>query len=328
MGTGILSIALPIAVVIAAPFFRNVFDMRREKNYREMVGSVFWGVVPFGVICVIWAASGDSPVRAQNMVLGLVGAAIGASGMIWVGYFVRDMSSKTDPPGPSSSGPASTQMGAVNNEGIVTQGQFGNNTIINPASPNYSGTLTPKATLLFSPNKDEASYIPKLQFGTSNVIYGAKEIGLESPYGSLLFPALSERQFKIESIDGKIKVSTQITDENGRLIAELIRNEWKVAPPPSAWDRNYSDDALEVRDAFGNVVLQIKVLPDRIQLQGVWWIDLGPPNGAVRLFIRGNPKDGGQVVIVPKQNKTPPPFIDPMFRYPSDQNLGKLAARS
>jgi hypothetical protein len=93
----------------------------------------------------------------------------------------------------------------VNNQGIVTQGQFGNNTIINPAFPNYSGTLTPKATLLFSPNKDEASYIPKLQFGTSNVIYGAKAIGLESPYGSLLFPALSERQFKIESIDGKIK---------------------------------------------------------------------------------------------------------------------------
>jgi hypothetical protein len=187
MGTGILSIALPIAVVIAAPFFRNVFDMRREKNYREMVGSVFWGVVPFGVICVIWAASGDSPVRAQNMVLGLVGAAIGASGMIWVGYFVRDMSAKAEPPGPSSSGPASTQMGAVNNQGIVTQGQFGNNTIINPAFPNYSGTLTPKATLLFSPNKDEASYIPKLQFGTSNVIYGAKEIGLESPYGSLYY---------------------------------------------------------------------------------------------------------------------------------------------
>jgi len=328
MSTGILFIALPIAGAIAAPFFRNVFDMRREKNYREMVGSVFWGLIPFGIICVIWAASGDSSVRAQNIVLGLVGATIGASGMIWVGYFVRDMRAKAEPPAPSSSGPASNQMGTVNNQGIVTQGQVGNNIIIRPTSPSYSGTLTPKPTLLFSPNKGEVSSIPKLQFGTSNVIYGVKEIGRESPDLSLLFPALSVRQFKIESVDGKIKVSTQITDENGKLIAELIRNEWKVAPPPRTWDRNYTGDALEVRDAFGDVVLQVKVLPDLIQLQGVWWINLGPPNGAVRLFIRGNPKDGAQVVIVPKQNKSPPPSIEPMFRYPSDQNLGELATRS
>lgn len=327
MGNGILFISLPLAGAIAAPFLSNVFNARKDKNYREMVGSMCLGLVPFGALCVIWAANGDSPVRAQNIVLGLVGAAIGASRLIWFGYLVRGMSANTVPSGSSSNGPASNQIGTVNSQGIITQGQVGNNTIINPASPKYSGTLNPKATLLFSP-KDEISSIPRLQFGTSNVIYEVRDAGQNSTYTRLLFTALSERQFTVESIDGKIRVSTQITDENGRLIAELIRNEWKVAPPPSSWDRNYTDDALEVRDAFGNVVLQVKVLPDRIQLQGVWWIDLGPPNGTVRLFIRGNSRDGGQVVIVPKQNRSPPPSIDPMFRYPSDQYLGELAARS
>lgn len=31
-------------------------------------------------------------------------------------------------------------------------------------------------------------------------------------------------------------------DREGHLIAELVRKEWKVAPPPRTWDRNYTDD--------------------------------------------------------------------------------------
>jgi hypothetical protein len=83
-------------------------------------------------------------------------------------------------------------------------------------------------------------------------MYGAKELG-QDPLKTILFPALSERQFKIESIDGKIKVSTQIHDLNDNLIVELDRNEWKVGP--SAFDRNFTDDTLEVRDSSGAVVL-------------------------------------------------------------------------
>jgi hypothetical protein len=168
-----------------------------------------------------------------------------------------------------------------------------------------------------------SSLIPRFQFGTSNVIYGVKEIGRESPAGSLLLPLLNERQFKIEVIEGKLKVSSQIADDNGHLIVELIQNEWKVAPPPNSWDRNYSDDALEVRDASGDVVLQIRLLPDRIQLQGVWWVDIGY-NGMVRIIIRGNIWDGAQTLFVPKNSKNPAPKIDPMFRYPSEHHLGQL----
>jgi hypothetical protein len=92
-------------------------------------------------------------------------------------------------------------------------------------------------------------------------------------------PALTESQFKVESIGGKVKVSTRIANDTGSLLIEIIRNEWLVAPPPQTWDRNYSDDALEVRDGSGRIVLQVRSLLDRIQIQGMWWVDLGPQTG-------------------------------------------------
>jgi hypothetical protein len=193
------------------------------------------------------------------------------------------------------------------------------------AVPGYTGVLTPQVTVLFSARSAEASTIPRLQFGTSNEIVTQKEIGRDGAAGTLLLPALSEGQFKIESIGGKIKVSTQIADDTGNLVVVLDRNEWKVAPPPRTWDRNYSDDALEVKDAAGRVVLQVKALPDRIQLQGMWWVDIGPPNGHIRFILRGNPRIGAQINLVPKVPRDPNiPTIDPMFVYPGDQHLGEL----
>jgi len=135
--------------------------------------------------------------------------------------------------------------------------------------PTYAGTLTPRSTLLFSPKG--GGTVPKMQIGDSGVFL----VGGGGEIGALLFPALRESQFKIEGIDGAIKVSTRVTDENGNLIAELIRNDWKVAPSPGSWDRNYTDDALEVKDAQGNVTLQVRAFFDRIQIQGAWWIVSG-----------------------------------------------------
>jgi energy-coupling factor transporter transmembrane protein EcfT len=183
----------------------------------------------------------------------------------------------------------------------------------------------PKNTgvLVFAPN-NKALEIPYIQFGTSKTIYGPKEMGNNSPVGTLLFPALTEAQFKIEIVDRKYKVSTQIRDQNNKLLVELIRNEWKVAPPPDTWDRNYSDDSLEVKDPSGAVVLQVRAFPDRVQMQGMWFVDLGPPNGVIRFFILGAPQSGGQIKLVPLANKDPLPVIPPMFVYPSDLHLGEL----
>jgi len=140
----------------------------------------------------------------------------------------------------------------------------------------------------------------------------------------LLFPALSESQFKVEAIDGIVKVSTYITDDEGNLIAELVRNEWKVAPPPRTWDRNYSKDALEVRDGKGAVILQVRAFSDQIQIQGIWRTSIGV-NKNVRLMIWKDPaKDGAAIQIFPHNFIGEIPSIPPMFEYPSDSHLGEF----
>jgi hypothetical protein len=59
MWAGLLYLALPIAGVFSAPFLRNAFEMRREKDYRETAGSIFWGLMPFGVVLFIWVMDHD-----------------------------------------------------------------------------------------------------------------------------------------------------------------------------------------------------------------------------------------------------------------------------
>jgi hypothetical protein len=185
--------------------------------------------------------------------------------------------------------------------------------------PAYSGTLTPRqtATLFFSSKGDGKT--TTLQIGESGVLLK----GTGGEIGAMLYPILQNSQFKVEIINGKAKISTRIMDESGNLIAEIIRNEWKVAPA-KAWDRNYSDDALEVKDSRGYVVLQVRMLEDRVQLQGGWWWDMGPPNGIRRFWILKDPnKSGAQIQVHPKDDPNPC-NIAPIFEHPGDQHLGEL----
>jgi hypothetical protein len=185
------------------------------------------------------------------------------------------------------------------------------------AIPLYSGTLKPKAELLFS--AQGGGSIPKIQIGQSGVFL----VGPGGEIGTLLFPALRESDFKVESINGKIKISTRVVGPDGKLIAEIIQNEWKVSPTES-WDRNYSEDTLEVKDSRGLVILQVRALPDLIQVQGGWWTDMGPPNGVRRLWIWHDPnKSGAQLVIAPREDPNPI-VIRPIFKYPGDRYLGEL----
>ena len=188
--------------------------------------------------------------------------------------------------------------------------------------------MVPKSELLFSAT--EGGKTPLIQIGTSGVVLAPKGFGRgtydemeKDPTGAYLMPILKASQLTVESIDGKIKVSTRIDDADGNLIAEIIRNEWKVFPGRS-WDRNYSDDALEVKDARGLVVLQVRALADRIQIQGGWWVDMGF-NGWAQMFMFADPANkGAQMAFVPKNGKGKPPSIPPIFEYPSDLHLGEM----
>lgn len=75
------------------------------------------------------------------------------------------------------------------------------------------------------------------------------------PSAERFLPYLKESHFKVEIVEGQMTVSTQIRDRHGNLAAELVRNEWTVAPPPITYEKNYSANALEVRGAEGDVIL-------------------------------------------------------------------------
>ena len=180
--------------------------------------------------------------------------------------------------------------------------------------PRYFGRLTPSRRLLFSTRGVER---PRLEIGDSGAVFI-----WAGPKGQPLFKFFDDVHLTVELIRGRVMVSTKITDERGNIIAEIIRNEWR-APPPHAWDRNYSSDAIEVKNARGAIVLQVKALHDRIQLQGEWWRD--PING-VRL-VANPPGDvaGGSMIQFGRNNRPPrPPEIRPLFVYPSETNLGRM----
>jgi hypothetical protein len=125
---------------------------------------------------------------------------------------------------------------------------------------------------------------------------------------------------KLEVIDGKIAVSAELKDQHGDLVAELVRNEWQVASKPQAWDRNYNSNTLEVKNSTGRIALQVRLLPDRVQLQGEWW-----SNGQGFRMVRSPSIPGGFIVVFgPNQPPEKPPFVVPLFKYPSDTHFGEL----
>jgi len=164
------------------------------------------------------------------------------------------------------------------------------------------GVLTPKSDLLFS---SEPRVVNRsIEIGNSGLKFGSFDF-----HGNKLV---------VELIGGKAKVSSDIRDETGNLVAQLIRNEWQTFPP--AYDRNYNDYALEVKNSKGRVVLQVKVLPDQIQIQGEWWDTSG--HGWRML----EPPEGGMKIIAFDAQTVPDePAIKPLFLYPSSLHFGELA---
>lgn len=182
----------------------------------------------------------------------------------------------------------------------------------------YAGVLAPQRQVLF-----EAGKPPQLRFEIGD---SGAWVNAENPQALDMFPFLDGSKLIIEVIDGELKVSADIIDVSGDLVASLVRNEWSVARSPTTWDRNYTTDALEVKNAQGRVVLQIRVLPDRIRLQGEWW---GRDGKGVRMLkaptssgIRGMFIKLGRDTFGEQRH----PEIAPMFRYPSALHLGELLA--
>lgn len=178
----------------------------------------------------------------------------------------------------------------------------------------YSGQLRANAETLLS----GANHVwPKLEFGDSGAI-----LMYTGPEGSPLFKIGEETGLTIVRESGQVKLSTIIRDQNGRAVAELMRNEWKVNPHNSR-DRNYAADTLEVKDPAGDVVLQVRALPNRIQLQAKFYDASGRGVGFGK--IRGpDGQWGGGIELTGSAHPQLTLRIPPLFKYPSDRHLGEL----
>jgi len=122
-----------------------------------------------------------------------------------------------------------------------------------------------------------------------------------------------EPVLSIQIRDGKLYVSVIIRGNNGDLIAEIRDNEWKLN---QRFDRNYSDNALEVRDKSGYVVLQIVNFGDVIHFAGTFYNN----NGYAVSFVPF--EDLTAAIAFGPSVKDLQFHIDPIFEYPSELHFG------
>ena len=180
------------------------------------------------------------------------------------------------------------------------------------AKGKFSGLLRGRRRLLLSSSKGQ---LPQLELGDSGAI-----LRYAGPQGRPLFHIFDDTHLTIEVERKQIKVSTLIRDKRGNVVAELLKNEWKVNQN-TAFDRNYSREALEVRDAGGDVVLQIRVKEDRVQFAGKFYDKTSRGVAFGKLTDEAGNTGGGIEQTGPDRELQL--RIEPLFRYPSDQHLGE-----
>jgi len=200
-----------------------------------------------------------------------------------------------------------------------------------------SGVLRGPALTILSPIKN---IYPKLKLGDSNTF-----LSWQGPQGQALLSVFEDNELVISIEKGRLKLSTQIRDTHGELVAEIIGNEWKLREE-NLWERNYDKNALEVRDTKGDVVLQVALKGDYVQFAAKMYSRDGAGFGigsarftqeGIRRCEEGSLKivaaaDGpkevkiGDVISVLEMRPPCHPLelvIEPIFRYPSELHLGE-----
>lgn len=120
-----------------------------------------------------------------------------------------------------------------------------------------------------------------------------------------------EYPIKIEVEKGKLFISAWITDKEGRMVAQLIDNEWRINPN-NFYDRNFSNNAFEVIDNNKMPILQVVVKSgNEIDIGGIFYYPGGKIAITSKAFIV-NPLDDN---ALKKEMRT-------IFKYPSNKFLG------
>lgn len=180
----------------------------------------------------------------------------------------------------------------------------------------YAGVLEGKPITILSARQQ---VYPKLQLGNSKSI-----LVWQGPKGEPIMRVFEDTDLTIWIENGALKISTKIRNKKGEMVAELIGNEWK-AKPEKIWDRNYSDNALEVIDDTGDVILQVVLKEALVQFAAKMYSSTGQ---AVGLGSAEDPKLGVVGVIEVRPPGQPLELsIEPIFKYPSELHLGELKGR-
>jgi len=135
-----------------------------------------------------------------------------------------------------------------------------------------SGAMSGDLETVVNDGKDHTSDPPRLQIGTSGVIFRwDKDPPVE--YANYSDP------IKVERVNGQVLLTMKLRDQDtGNVIVSIDKNHWMVSKALS-WDKNYNDDTLEVKDAKERVILQIRVLPNAVQVQAEFQQGRGDVNG-------------------------------------------------
>jgi len=143
---------------------------------------------------------------------------------------------------------------------------------------------------------------------------------------SIFSPKIAEQNSIIVSntFDGTLSVSAKIRSRDG-LVAEISNNEWKVSPSPRTWDRNYSSNALEVQNADGEIVFQVRIEKGFdssvvAHFQGIFF----DSDGQGIAFVAA-PTGGAYITFITTNSTSRIPQIKPLFKYPSELHLGEFA---
>jgi len=153
-----------------------------------------------------------------------------------------------------------------------------------------------------------------LEIGQSNIWIDV-DLPPKSQHEAFL-KLINYASLKIEKGETELELTTTVRDHEGAVVAKLEdHNHWTVYAP-YCLDKNYTSDSLEVKDKRDHVVLQVRILPDRIQLQGEWNDEYGRGMRVIQhpgglQFIRWNTPQEAEA------EDTEETEIKPWFHYPS-----------
>lgn len=122
---------------------------------------------------------------------------------------------------------------------------------------------------------------------------------------------------------GQIVANAVVRDREGHMLVEIVANEWRVSS--ASWEKNYTRSVLEVKDGDGKIVFQLRLFPDRAEIQAEFWDRDG--NGLRLVQIpdpRGSDKMAADLYKMTPTNHLDDPAIQPIFRYPSKRYFGQL----